>query len=573
MKKHFKKNIKKSISALAIGILLFVVGCDRDELIQEQKTENLRITALKKATLIQVLSKVQNPIIKEKIEKDENLYVENIIQKNNSIFRYSIPDSIFTIIESNNFTSYLLPLNSYSTEKPYFLKLAISIDTNNNESVGYIKYLPSNPQNSIEIDTYTGKLQILNIDEEIIASTDFENGIAITSPEGSPNQRVICNETISIVPIICEEGGNHGPGQTCEDGIQRGGWGISISSDCNFVFPTQHIVQIIDDTNSGSNGSGSVNVGAALANDFAESLSTEQQAIYFSNPSLAEYFANNIEVVNNPNYNPLIANGNDGATMVIIKPEAEQFVNELIEYATQNNNTTISQFINWAIDYKNNNPNVTNEQFKNWFMTKREGKDYYYDEAFWENPNLTFPQQNLPTWDNFDNAYPRNNTTALITIVGGDVEDAYNDYPSLVRGGCALKVSRALNYSGVIIPQITTTAGNPGTIQGADGKYYFLNAKALNKWMRKTFGTNPTTASTPFNSNHIHLSQSDGGINGVNFPNLVNGIKGIFSMVSTNANWASGHADLINDKICVFGCHFQDTPPAPIDYIDIWILD
>ncbi|UPQ80064.1 type VI secretion system amidase effector protein Tae4 [Flavobacterium azooxidireducens] len=139
--------------------------------------------------------------------------------------------------------------------------------------------------------------------------------------------------------------------------------------------------------------------------------------------------------------------------------------------------------------------------------------------------------------------------------------------------GIVLKVSRALNYSGITIPQITTTANNPGTIQGNDGKYYFLNAKALNKWMKKTFGTNPATSSTPYNKNHIHIDGSEGGENGINFPSLVSGLKGIYSMVSTNPQWASGHADLIQDGLCVFGCHFQDTPPVPIDYIDIWVLE
>ncbi|MGV9002663.1 T6SS effector amidase Tae4 family protein [Flavobacterium sp.] len=106
-----------------------------------------------------------------------------------------------------------------------------------------------------------------------------------------------------------------------------------------------------------------------------------------------------------------------------------------------------------------------------------------------------------------------------------------------------------------------------------DGKYYFLNAKALNKWMRETFGTNPASNGTPSNQNHHHINGTEGGLNGINFPSLVDGLKGIYSMVSTNPNWASGHADLINNSTCLSGCHFYDTPPAPIDYIDIWVLE
>lgn len=230
-------------------------------------------------------------------------------------------------------------------------------------------------------------------------------------------------------------------------------------------------------------------------------------------------------------------------------------------------------FAKWAIKFFKDHPETSWQQFENWFLIDREGKDVFeYDAAFWENPNLSFTQQDLPTWTNFDANYPRTNGSQLVPLIGGDVKAAYDKYPELSRGYCALKLSRALNYSGVNIPKITTTAGNPGTVAGADGKYYFLNAKALNKWMRETFGTNPATTGTPLNSNHHHFNGTEGGTNGENFPTLVDGLKGIFSMVSTNSEWASGHADLIEDGECVFGCHFNDDPPAPIDYIDIWVL-
>lgn len=83
----------------------------------------------------------------------------------------------------------------------------------------------------------------------------------------------------------------------------------------------------------------------------------------------------------------------------------------------------------------------------------------------------------------------------------------------------------------------------------------------------KTFGISPS------NPNHKKISGDQSGKNGENFTLLTAGIKGIYSMVSTNSEWASGHADLINNGTCVFGCHFYDIPPAPIDYIDIWILN
>ena len=224
-------------------------------------------------------------------------------------------------------------------------------------------------------------------------------------------------------------------------------------------------------------------------------------------------------------------------------------------------------FLAFKNSYFAEHPNTTATQFENWFATPREGKDGDYDATYWDNANLTFPQQSLPSFSSFDIAYPRTSGAELAQLIGGDVLQLYNQYPSIVRGFCALKISRGLNYSGVTIPYIVTTNGNPITVLGSDGKYYFLNAKALNKWMQKTFGISPS------NPNHIRISGSQGGLSGKNFPSLTTGIKGIYSMVSTNSQWATGHADLINNGACIFGCHFYDIPPAPIDYIDIWILN
>jgi hypothetical protein len=218
------------------------------------------------------------------------------------------------------------------------------------------------------------------------------------------------------------------------------------------------------------------------------------------------------------------------------------------------------EFAVWAINYNISHPATTPEKFSNWFMTPREGIDGNYDQSYWEDPNLNFQSQSLPTFADFDAAYPRQSGTVLIGIIGGDVEQAYINNPNNVRGFCALKVSKGLNDSGVTIPNI------PGkTIKGGDNNYYFLNAKALNVWMRKTFGVSPT------NSSHIRITNSQAGVNGENLPTLTANIKGIYSLVSSNPNWASGHADLLNaNGTCIFGCHFSD---APIDFIDIWILN
>ena len=234
----------------------------------------------------------------------------------------------------------------------------------------------------------------------------------------------------------------------------------------------------------------------------------------------------------------------------------------------EQNSYEAQTFVKEAIDFLTSNSQFDFLQYENWFNGESEGQDFLYDANYWNNPSLSFPQQSLPSWNSFFNSYPRNSSGQWLTgannvfsFVGGDVYKARQDYPNATNNTCALKVSIALNGAGINIPQITTTNGNPGTLKGADGKYYFLNAKSLNKWMRKTFGTG---------QNYSHYTAAQGGVKGKNFPSLLSGKKGIYSLVSTNPNWASGHADiLLGNTTCAAGCHFGD---APIDYIDVWEL-
>lgn len=97
--------------------------------------------------------------------------------------------------------------------------------------------------------------------------------------------------------------------------------------------------------------------------------------------------------------------------------------------------------------------------------------------------------------------------------------------------------------------------------------------KNMNRWMRKTFGcANPNTSIGEFlNTSSIHINQSQISTHGTNLPSLLNGIKGIYSMVSYNKSWATGHADLMASTplpFCDGGCDFD----GPIQYIDIWPL-
>jgi len=241
-----------------------------------------------------------------------------------------------------------------------------------------------------------------------------------------------------------------------------------------------------------------------------------------------------------------------------------------------------SVFGDQAINYLMQHPSVPIEIFQNQFMGTSEGEDGEYNSNYWDDPNLTFPPQNLPTWANFEAAFPKHDDTnydspdKMYTSIGGSVYT--NGYTGPESNTCAIRLSKALNYSGVTIPLI------PGsTFKGADNKYYFLGAAKMIVWMKKTFGTNT-------NPNYSHYSNADGGTNGFNFPTAIGSKKGIFGLLPnvayppTNnptlpAFNATGHVDLINNtspttninSACDGSCYFQ--ADGGVKEINIWTLN
>ncbi|WP_299285916.1 T6SS effector amidase Tae4 family protein [uncultured Mucilaginibacter sp.] len=228
-------------------------------------------------------------------------------------------------------------------------------------------------------------------------------------------------------------------------------------------------------------------------------------------------------------------------------------VNTLTDRLNQENySAEVQDFVKWAIDYLIANPSVTNDVFINEFLTPSEGTDgpYGFNQSYWDDPNLVIPTQTLPSYQDFYNNFPNVDADAVYNLIGGPILAHHQSDPVNYSNACALRVSRALNYAGKTIPAVN------GTEQGADGKNYFLSAKALNAYLRKAFGP-PTD----------HFTQTQGGRNGENFPNLIAGKKGIYSMIASG--WvASGHADLFTGTICKRGCDITKFTTT----IDIWEL-
>lgn len=237
-----------------------------------------------------------------------------------------------------------------------------------------------------------------------------------------------------------------------------------------------------------------------------------------------------------------------------VSPQNALAVGRLSGYLTQQNFSPRSQDkVRFAIDYLIANPGVTIAQVMSWFVNAPEGQDGDpFDETFWNDPNLNFPQQTLPTYAAVSAHYPSHgdilydDPEEVFNLVGGMPLSIYTNNPTANGNTCALRLSRALNYAGVTIPNI------PGkTFKGADNKYYFLGAANMVAWMKKTFGT-------PTGSNH--LTSAQGGPGGVNFPGLVNGKTGIYMMIPTSTAdfGATGHVDIMNNGVCDGDTYFSD---------------
>ncbi|NBL65512.1 hypothetical protein GV828_09900 [Flavobacterium sp. NST-5] len=518
-------------------VMLFLAGCQAEEVVKDNHEHGEKVIAKNVD-----FSSFQNKVISQK----SNLQFEklDVLKNDASKHRESVglihtifTNEIFYMEMENGMTTYTLKASTNLENDQAITNIVYFSQNGNDFDYKVIRYFPS--ENWLESyrnnpnTLFSGTIEGFNSTQVELTGVTYAKGGSMQCPiDHIPVWRCAAGNTHSIDDFIsgrCEVGHNFIIGYN------------TIWGDCP--------------NNGGGESSGGGNPGNN-ENPEQEIIEIPTKPVVFQ--SFFQTFYNNSLNFDQQQY----LNNNSEP-----KAEIENYINSQ-GMVNGNVSAEVEAFAIWAVEYLRNHPNVTIEQFKNWFMTPREGHEILgYDQNYWENPNLNFPQQNLPSWNDFNTAYPRLDGAVLVQAVGGLVQQAYNQYPNLSRGYCALKVSWALNYSGVTIPQIITTSGNPGTVQGADGKYYFLNAKALNKWMRETFGTFPD------NPNHYNFTAEDGGTNGENFPTLVAGFKGIYSMVSTNPQWASGHADLIDNSQCVFGCHFNDSPPAPIDYIDIWILD
>ena len=186
-------------------------SCTTEEVVLEREANKKNYITSEKVSIENVLSVLKNPAILSRTETFKTSTPEGITQKSGEK-----PNVYFTkIVKGNEYTTYLLLLNSYSTKNPYFMYYVITQDATT-EKVGYLKYIPDTAIPFIDINTFSGKIQILDLKKNIRTESSFLNG----QPKKQANTvtaKTAENCTIKVMYIAhyCTNGGDHSLGESC----------------------------------------------------------------------------------------------------------------------------------------------------------------------------------------------------------------------------------------------------------------------------------------------------------------------------------------------------------------------
>ncbi|WP_343534888.1 type VI secretion system amidase effector protein Tae4 [Pedobacter sp.] len=245
-------------------------------------------------------------------------------------------------------------------------------------------------------------------------------------------------------------------------------------------------------------------------------------------------------------------------------------VAQLQNYLNSNGNSLHSkEFALWSISYLTTNTNENIEVFANNFLGVAEGKDGEIDDLGYYT-NSIIQQQQMPSLQTYYANYPKKVVEGVIrgltagevyTMVGGTLNTKNKNHNPDYQNACAIRGSRALNYSGLEIPELVYD-NRKKTEKGADGKNYILSAEAFNRYMKDTFGP-PTYALT---------SQEIGG-DRKKIVDFLKGKTGIYTTVNKSPGIAgfSGHIDFIINGNCVNGSNAY--PGGGVEKIEIWVLN
>ncbi len=229
----------------------FMQSCSTEEAVLDSEANKKNYVTSEKVSKENVLSVLKNPVILNRTETFKTSTPESITQKSGEK-----PNVYFTkIVKGNEYTTYLLLLNSYSTKNPYFMYYVITQDATT-EKVGYLKYIPDTAIPFIDINTFSGKIQMLDLKHKIRTESRLLNG----QPQKQTNSTTArttddCTSSASIITHYCGSDYAHSPGQTCTDPT-KAYYEVVIDTTCPYVSPYDNSTPVPNTLMNLSNGSG-----------------------------------------------------------------------------------------------------------------------------------------------------------------------------------------------------------------------------------------------------------------------------------------------------------------------------
>lgn len=109
----------------------------------------------------------------------------------------------------------------------------------------------------------------------------------------------------------------------------------------------------------------------------------------------------------------------------------------------------------------------------------------------------------LPTYETMRMMYPNKSAEKVYELIGGNVYELYKSNPSSYQNACALRMSRALNYSGFPI----STGNGYYMAKGEDGLNYLFRVREMIKYINNKFSLPDVT----INNQNNKITRTDKG--------------------------------------------------------------
>lgn len=283
------KNIfKKTLSLTIICSLFMMLSCEKD--LYEEPIRKDNTIKHEKISLTKMMAEINDQSIINYLNTFKSSY-----SLDNSNKSGDEPLYFEKYTKEDQYTNYKYTINEYSVEKPYFLELVIKKDSIS-EKAGFIKYMPDLPTDVLDTKRFTGKIEVLNLLEHKVASKLFNNGVPVYVEDSFASGECVSN--IDLIQYNCTHGGNHAPGESCNNGnINDGYYEIVITTFCYDYAEDYNFITAPDmlmGGSSNSRGGATILTAEDIAfNNFVTTLSPEQAELLANTPGLIQYIRDN----------------------------------------------------------------------------------------------------------------------------------------------------------------------------------------------------------------------------------------------------------------------------------------